>query len=72
MYIAFLFFFRYKERLRTSYIKSLGPKATSTFFDSSEWSFIKDGLDDFRDGLPPVVEGGEEIIRVRKEVMVLC
>ena len=57
---------RYKERLiKTHYIKSLGPKAQSKFFDSSEWSFVKDGLDDFRDGLPPMVEGGEEILRVK-------
>jgi hypothetical protein len=25
--------------------------------NAKNWSFIKDGLDDFRDGLPPPVEG---------------
>ena len=49
--------FRYKERLRTRYIKSLNPKEASKLLNAKNWTFIKDGLDDFRDGLPPPVEG---------------
>ena len=48
----------WKERLRTKYIKSLGPDDTSKFLQGKNWTFIKDGLDDFRDGLPPPVEDG--------------
>lgn len=47
----------YKERLRTKYIKSLGPKDTSKFLHGRNWTFLKDGLDDFRDGLPPPADG---------------
>ena len=55
---AFYLLFRYKERLYTKYIKSLGPRDTSKFLTGRNWTFLKDGLDDFRDGLPPPVEGG--------------
>lgn len=48
----------YKERLHTKYIKSLGPTDTSKFLAGRNWTFLKDGLDDFRDGLPPPVDGG--------------
>jgi len=48
----------YKERLHTKYIKAQGPNDTSKFLCSRDWTFLKDGLDDFRDGLPPPVEGG--------------
>jgi len=48
----------YKERLHTRYIKSLGPTDTSKFLAGRNWTFLKDGLDDFRDGLPPPVDGG--------------
>lgn len=40
----------YKERLATKY-KDLAPK-----LNAAEWTFIKDGLDDFRDGKPPVID----------------
>ena len=53
-----IFHFRYKERLRTRYIKSLRPSDTSKFLHGRNWTFVKDGLDDFRDGLPPPIEGG--------------
>lgn len=48
----------YKERLKEKYLSS--SKSTSSATASKEkilnprdWVFIKDGLDDFRDGLPP-------------------
>ncbi|XP_067664046.1 protein FAM47E-like [Haliotis asinina] len=47
----------YKERLRTKFIKSLNPNDTSKSLVGRNWVFLKDGLDDFRDGLPPAVEG---------------
>ncbi|XP_041358310.1 protein FAM47E-like isoform X2 [Gigantopelta aegis] len=47
----------YKERLKTKYIKSLKPSDTSKCLVGKNWIFVKDGLDDFRDGLPPTVEG---------------
>lgn len=57
--LIFIFsYFRYKERLKTRYIKSLKPTDTSEFLHGQNWTFVKDGLDDFRDGLPPPVEGG--------------
>lgn len=51
----------YKERLRTKYIKSLKPTDTSKNLTGKDWTFLKDGLDDFRDGLPPAVEGSDFI-----------
>ena len=53
----FLCPYRYKERLRTKYIKSLKPTDTSQFLHGKKWTFVKDGLDDFRDGLPPNADG---------------
>merc|ERR1711971_112913 len=47
----------YKERLDTKYLKSLKPTDTSKSLVGKHWLFLKDGLDDFRDGLPPPVEG---------------
>jgi len=40
----------YKERLQTKY-KDCAPK-----LNASQWTFIKDGLDDFRDGKPPRID----------------
>ena len=54
---TFFKYFRYKERLQTSYIKSLKPSDTSKSLHGKNWLFLKDGLDDFRDGLPPPIEG---------------
>lgn len=51
----------YKERLQTKYIKSMKPTDTSQHLTGKDWMFVKDGLDDFRDGLPPAVEGSEFI-----------
>ncbi|VDI69525.1 Hypothetical predicted protein [Mytilus galloprovincialis] len=47
----------YKERLQTKFIKSLKPTDTSKHLVGKNWLFVKDGLDDFRDGYPPPVEG---------------
>lgn len=47
----------YKERLKTKFIKSLKPTDTSKHLVGRNWLFVKDGLDDFRDGYPPPVEG---------------
>ncbi|XP_060606139.1 protein FAM47E-like isoform X2 [Ruditapes philippinarum] len=48
---------RYKERLQTKYIKARRPSETDKNLVGKNWLFLKDGLDDFRDGLPPPVEG---------------
>ena len=55
---------RYKERLHTKYVKALKPTDTSQHLLGKNWMFVKDGLDDFRDGLPPAVEGSD-FIKVR-------
>lgn len=47
----------YKERLHTTFIKSRKPSDTDKNLVGKNWLFLKDGLDDFRDGLPPPVEG---------------
>lgn len=46
----------YKERLQTKYNKPGLLKDRVPTLDSSGWTFVKDGLDDFRDGKPPVVD----------------
>ncbi len=45
-------FKRYKERFKDKYLTK-NPNSTEKLFDAKQWIFIKDGLDDFRDGLPP-------------------
>jgi hypothetical protein len=49
---------RYKERLKTKYI----GKNHDKFLDPKQWTFIKPGLDDFREGVPPTHEN--VVIRV--------
>ncbi|RUS85204.1 hypothetical protein EGW08_007030 [Elysia chlorotica] len=49
----------YKERLNTKYIKQLKPGEIINSQNTKNWIFMKDGLDDFRDGLPPVVQGSD-------------
>ncbi|XP_050417207.1 protein FAM47E [Patella vulgata] len=56
----------YKERLRTKYIKSLSPGETSKCLIAKDWMFLKDGLDDYRDGLPPPANGEEVFIKGNK------
>lgn len=51
----------YKERLNTKYIKQLKPGERINSHNTKNWIFMKDGLDDFRDGLPPVVQGSDFI-----------
>ncbi|CAH1777660.1 unnamed protein product [Owenia fusiformis] len=48
----------YKERIKTNYIKSKKPTDVSKMLVGKNWTFIKDGLDDFRDGLPPSASDG--------------
>jgi len=38
----------YKERLKTKYAKDVNP-----ILNHKNWTFVKNGLDDFRDGMPP-------------------
>ena len=52
---------RYKERIRTRMIKNKKPGSTSKFLNTKDWTFVKDGLDDFRDGLPPPNHDGDII-----------
>ncbi|XP_035824219.1 protein FAM47E isoform X2 [Aplysia californica] len=49
----------YKERLQTKYIKKLKPGERINSNNTQNWLFMKDGLDDFRDGLPPAVQGSD-------------
>jgi len=49
----------YKERLDTKYIKKLKPGERDHSSNTVNWTFMKDGLDDFRDGLPPAVQGSD-------------
>lgn len=53
-----VFWNRWKERLKGKYIRSLDPQGKSVYFDVKSWTFMKDGFDDFRDGLPPVFDDG--------------
>ena len=69
-YFSKLFSFRYKERLHTRYIKSLNPKETSKLLNAKNWSFIKDGLDDFRDGYPPPVKEDEVFLGVGENLVI--
>ncbi|CAD5112581.1 DgyrCDS1794 [Dimorphilus gyrociliatus] len=46
----------YKERLRTKYMKGKTKDDTSKVLVGRNWTFLKYGLDDFRDGLPPKTE----------------
>ncbi|XP_003725580.1 protein FAM47E [Strongylocentrotus purpuratus] len=47
----------FKERLRTRFLKSRKPGDLSKALQGGQWTFVQDGLDDFRDGLPPRVDG---------------
>jgi len=39
----------------------MNPRSISKFLNSKDWTFVKDGLDDFRDGLPPPAHDGDVI-----------
>lgn len=43
----------YRERLREKYLTKNNSNNKEKLLDAKQWVFIKDGLDDFRDGLPP-------------------
>ena len=60
---------RYKERVRTKYIKSLKPTDTSAFLQGKNWTFMRDGLDDFRDGLPPSHDNEDIFLRVSSHII---
>ena len=45
----------------------MNPKSISKFQNTKDWTFVKDGLDDFRDGLPPPAHDSD-IIQVRLEM----
>ncbi|PAA71295.1 hypothetical protein BOX15_Mlig005114g1 [Macrostomum lignano] len=47
----------YKERINLKYSKATGPGNPGKVNVGKDWVFVKDGLDDFRDGLPPITEG---------------
>ena len=38
----------YRERLRNKYSKDVNP-----ILNHKNWTFVRNGLDDFRDGMPP-------------------
>eukprot|EP00794_Sanderia_malayensis_P007344 gene7344-8164_t len=46
----------YRERLQNKYSKTVNKKDWKPKLNSSSWTFIKDGLDDFRDGKPPELD----------------
>jgi hypothetical protein len=46
---------RYKERIKEKYLTK-NPAGKEKIIDPKQWMFIKDGLDDFRDGIPPPCE----------------
>jgi len=60
---------RYKERVRQKHIKSLEPNSTMKFTDSKKWMFLKSGLDDFRNGVPPPAT---DDIFVKVSLLLLC
>lgn len=57
MTTTLVFVFRFKERLKTKYLRDLRQKQQlSGALDSRKWRFLSPGLDDFRDGYPTVNE----------------
>lgn len=55
MTTTLVFVFRFKERLKTKYLRDLRLKQQlSGALDSRKWRFLSPGLDDFRDGYPTV------------------
>jgi len=53
----------YKERLEAKYKKPTNSKDWKPRLSSSSWTFVKDGLDDFRDGRPPALENKDILIK---------
>uniref|UniRef100_A0A673LRF1 Zgc:158260 n=1 Tax=Sinocyclocheilus rhinocerous TaxID=307959 RepID=A0A673LRF1_9TELE len=55
MTTTLVFVFRFKERLKTKYLRDLRQKQhLSGSLDSRRWRFLSPGPDDFRDGYPTV------------------
>jgi len=52
----------FKERLRTRVFKERTKEEAHKFLVGRNWTFVKDGLDDFRTGAPPD-EGPESVLR---------
>lgn len=52
----------FKERLRTRVFKEREKGDAHKFLVGKNWTFVKDGLDDFRTGAPPD-EGPESVLR---------
>lgn len=52
----------FKERLRTRVFKERTKDEAHKFLVGRNWTFVKDGLDDFRTGAPPD-EGPESVLR---------
>uniref|UniRef100_A0A0B7BW95 Uncharacterized protein n=1 Tax=Arion vulgaris TaxID=1028688 RepID=A0A0B7BW95_9EUPU len=46
----------HNERMKTRYIKHVKPGKTLQNYDTKNWLFLKRGLDDFRVGLPPIIQ----------------
>ena len=44
---------RYRERIKNKYLSNKKDGLKSQVLDAKQWVFVKDGLDDFRDGMPP-------------------
>ena len=59
-----VFILRYKERLQAKYKRPTNSKDWKPKLSSSSWTFVKDGLDDFRDGRPPSLENEDILIKV--------
>ena len=59
MYYLILTHYRFRERLHTKFLKSRKPGDTSKTLQGGKWTYVQDGLDDFRDGLPPRLDGAE-------------
>ncbi|XP_071951881.1 protein FAM47E-like isoform X2 [Antedon mediterranea] len=58
----------YKERLKTRFIKGKKPNDISKTLIGSKWTFMQNGLDDFRDGLPPRLEAINPIVKGSKSL----
>lgn len=53
--------YRYKEPVQTKYLSQVKPGQQKHFYNTKNWIFLRQGLDDFRDGFPPI---GSRYIKV--------
>lgn len=56
----------YRERLNAKYSKPSNKKDWKPKLTAASWTFIKDGLDDFRDGKPPQISDVNLLIKGSK------